>query len=189
MRSLLLAAGMIPLATAVLADRYSDVMGGYAHDHGMTWAADPAIVAAIRAQNDRTAGLAQDDIDSLDLTWRQEIGKRTHPTIDAVLANPVSDMLRARVAESDGVVTEVFIMDARGLNVASSAVTSDYWQGDEAKFSETFGRGAGAMHVGEIEFDVSTQSYQGQVSVAVTDPDSGRAIGAITVGLNAEMLF
>ncbi len=189
MKSLLLAAGLIPLATAAFSDRYAEVMGGYAHDHVMTWAADPAIVAAIRAQNDQTAGLAQQDIDSLDQTWQQEVGKGTHPTIDTVLTNPVSDMLRARVAESDGVVTEVFIMDARGLNVASSAVTSDYWQGDEAKFSQSFGRGAGAVHVGEIEFDDSTQTYQGQVSVAVTDPDSGLPIGAITVGLNAEMLF
>ncbi len=38
-------------------------------------------------------------------------------------------------------MTEVFVMDARGLNVAASDVTSDYWQGDEEKFSETFPKG------------------------------------------------
>jgi hypothetical protein len=80
-------------------------------------------------------------------------------------------------------------MDARGLNVAASTPTSDYWQGDEAKFTDTYSQGPGAIHVGDVEFDESTQSYQGQVSIVVVDPDTGNPIGAITVGLNAEALM
>ena len=34
--------------------------------------------------------------------------------------------------------TEVFLMDNQGANVAMTNKTSDYWQGDEAKFIESF---------------------------------------------------
>ena len=41
----------------------------------------------------------------------------------------------------------------------------------------------------EVEFDESTQTFQGQVSVTIVDPASGEAIGAMTLGLNAEALM
>ena len=75
---------------------------------------------------------------------------------------------------------------ARGLNVAASAVTSDYWQGDEAKWQETFLAGPGASHVSEIEEDESTQTFQVQVSLPVVD--GGSPIGAITLGVDIERL-
>jgi hypothetical protein len=87
-----------------------------------------------------------------------------------------------------GLFTEIFVTDSVGLNVAASDVTSDYWQGDEAKFTESFGAGPGAVHLGEIEFDESTQMYQSQVSVPVLDPESGAPIGAATFGVNVELL-
>ena len=68
-------------------------------------------------------------------------------------------------------------------------MTSDYWQGDEAKVQKTFGAGAGAVFVDEIELDESTQTYQGQVSFALTDPASGEVIGAVTIGLAASAFY
>ena len=78
-------------------------------------------------------------------------------------------------------------MDQVGLNVAVSEPTSDYWQGDEAKWSQTYLAGAGAMHVSDVELDESTQTYQAQVSLTVVDA-SGAPIGAITFGVNVEYL-
>ena len=80
-------------------------------------------------------------------------------------------------------------MDAQGLNVAASDMTSDYWQGDEAKHSETYGAGPDGFHISEIEFDDSTQRYQAQVSFTLIDPATGSAIGAVTVGVDAESLM
>ena len=80
-------------------------------------------------------------------------------------------------------------MDAQGLNVAASSVTSDYWQGDEAKHQETYGKGAGAVHFSAIEFDESSQMYQAQISISLSDPDSGAVIGAMTIGVDADSLM
>jgi hypothetical protein len=76
-----------------------------------------------------------------------------------------------------------------GLNVAASAMTSDMWQGDEAKFTETYSIGAGAVHFSEVELDESTQRYQAQISLTIVDPASGEPIGAMTVGVDAEALL
>ncbi|WP_138423212.1 cache domain-containing protein [Maritimibacter alexandrii] len=189
MKSLLATALALGLATPVLADDASTAMGAFLDENVAPWATDPVLVDAIRAQNEAHAGLTQANIDAMDQAWRNEVGQADTPTISRVIDSAASDFLRARVDASAGAITEVFIMDDHGLNVAASATTSDFWQGDEAKFSETYGVGADARHFSEIEKDESTRSYQGQASFAITDPDSGEVIGAMTVGINAEALF
>jgi len=79
-------------------------------------------------------------------------------------------------------------MDAKGLNVGQSDPTSDYWQGDEAKWQKTFSAGADAVFVDEVEQDESTQQLQSQASFTISDPETGEPIGAATAGINLEML-
>lgn len=178
-----LAAGMAQ------ADDFAPAMQEFLETELGNWASDAAFVSAINAQNAQTAGYDQAMIDELDKKWRAEVGMADTPTIAPVMESALSEVLRERVEAAGGRITEVFVMDARGLNVAASDVTSDYWQGDEAKFTETYGRGPGASHLGEVEFDESTQTYQGQISLTIVDPSSGQAIGAVTVGVDAESLM
>ena len=79
-------------------------------------------------------------------------------------------------------ISVIFVMDNQGANVAMTDKTSDYWQGDEAKFKNSFGKGS--VFVDEVEFDDSTQAYLCQVSVPVTD--GGAVIGAITFGIDVD---
>lgn len=188
-RSLILATAALLAAPTANAQDYQSQMLSYLQDEIMPWASESVLIDAVRAQNDTTAAYTQADIDALDAAWRNEIALSDRPTIDPVLDNAASEFLRERVAEAGGTITEVFIMDARGLNVAASDVTSDYWQGDEAKFSETFPNGAGASHISEVEYDESTQSYQAQISFPIVDPVSNEVVGAATVGVNADALF
>lgn len=171
------------------ADEFRPALEAYLEAELRGWIEDPIIIEAVKAQNDRTADYDQDDIDSLDTDWRNTVDSGGSELVDGVLNNTVADFLRARVDAAGGAISEVFAMDAHGLNVAASGPTSDYWQGDEAKFQETYGAGPDAVHFGDIEFDESSQSYQGQISVVLTDPDSGAPIGAITIGVNAEALL
>jgi len=146
------------------------------------------VVSAVKAQNGETAGYDQAKIDALDKQWRAEADAADQPMIDAVLENDLSAYLADAQGGSDGLFTEIFVMDAKGLNVGQSDVTSDYWQGDEAKWKETFLKGKDAVHIGDLEQDDSTQQLQSQVSVSVTDPASGEVIGAVTFGVNVDKL-
>ncbi len=77
-------------------------------------------------------------------------------------------------------------MDNQGTNVAMTDKTSDYWQGDEAKFQKSFNGGNGAVFVDEVEFDDSSQAYLVQVSVPVKDGDT--VIGAIPFGIDVDQV-
>lgn len=177
------------VAGSAFADDFTPAMRTYLEAQVLPWAHDRVIVEAVRAQNRRTTTLSQADIDALDLRWRAEVGTAEMPTIAPVIGNAASDFLRARVEAAGGTITEVFVMDARGLNVAASEATSDFWQGDEEKFTETFAVGPGAIHFSEVEFDESSQRYQGQVSIALIDQETQGVIGAMTIGLDADTLF
>lgn len=147
------------------------------------------IIDAVTAQNAEHAGLSDADIAAMDQDWRAAADAGGGAIIDDVLSRPLSGYLRQLQESSDGLITEVFVMDNRGLNVGQSAVTSDYMQGDEAKWQETFGVGPDVVFVDELEFDESTDAFQSQVSGTITDPATGEAIGAITVGVNVEGLL
>jgi len=189
MKRLTLSAILLAAASSASANEFAPAMQAYLENEVSAWASNPVLIAAVRAQNAHHAAIDQARIDALDTAWRAEVGAASTPTISPVLSNPAAEFLRKQVAESDGVITELFIMDHVGLNVAASAITSDMWQGDEAKFTESFGKGAQAVHIGEVEFDESSQTFQGQVSIPLVDPADGSVVGAMTIGLNAEALL
>lgn len=173
---------------ASFANEFADELQSLAGGQIAEIAASAEIISAVKAQNTETAGYDQGKIDELDKTWRAEADAVDQPMIDAVLDNDLSAYLADLQSNSGGLFTEIFVMDSKGLNVGQSDVTSDYWQGDEAKWKDTFPAGKGAVHLGELEKDDSTQQLQSQVSVSVTDPDTGENIGAVTFGVNVENL-
>lgn len=192
MHKFLATLGLVALAAQTApatANEFAPALSKYLQDEISTWMNDPVLIEAVIAQNAANAGLSQADIDSMDQAWRAQVGDANSPMIAPVLQNPASDFLRARVSDSGGVITEAFAMDAHGLNVAASAVTSDMWQGDEEKFTKTYPVGAGAVHLSDVEFDESTQSYQAQISVPLLHPETREPLGALTVGVNAEALM
>ena len=152
------------------------------------WLSDPVVVEAVKAQNAETAGLSEGDIDALDKQWRAEAKTGSGPLIDKVLGNKLSAFLKEKKASSDGLFAEVFIMDAKGLNVGQSDITSDYMQGDEDKWQKTYPVGPDAVFIDDVEFDDSSGQFQSQVNATVVDPANGQAIGAITIGINVEKL-
>ena len=189
MKRPLTAAALLLAALPAFANDAEPKMREYLETQISTWAQNPVLIEAVRAQNATSEGYSQAQIDEMDQAWRAEVGMATSAVIDPVLHNAASDFLRSVVGDAGGVITEVFVMDSRGLNVATSDVTSDYWQGDEEKFTETYPHGPEGVHFGEIEFDESSQTYQGQISFSLVDPATNAVVGAMTVGVNAETFF
>ena len=185
------------LSTASFADDAAEIKAkaeDYTKSEVAKWVADADVVAALSAANSSNAAYDQGKIDELDKQWRAEVGAAAHPLIDQVMASSASTKAKSWCSGAGGVVTEVIIMDNKGLNVPDAvlplaALTSDYWQGDEPKYQNTFPKGAGTVFVDEVEQDSSTQKFQVQSSMTVVDPASGQPIGVVTVGLDAEGLM
>lgn len=173
---------------ASLANEYEPQLRDLFEQRLQTWLQNPMLIEAINKQNEDHADLTDAEIEKLDQDWRSQAKNGGGPLVDRILANDASAYLLDKKNKSDDLVTEVFIMDNKGLNVAVSDVTSDYMQGDEAKWQKTYGQGVGQVFVDEVEFDDSSETFQSQVSATVVDPSSGKAIGAITFGINIEEL-
>lgn len=144
-------------------------------------ASSSAIVSAVKAQNAK--GTSLDEIKKLDEKWLKTAGYD-----DFMKSMMNSDCARAlnQAAKSNPYIVEAFVMDAQGANVCMIDKTSDYWQGDEAKHEKAYAGGKGNVFVDKVKFDESTQSYIAQISVPVVDGD--KAIGAVTFGVNVEMV-
>jgi hypothetical protein len=151
-------------------------------------AEDPVVIGALTQQNAANGSLAQAEIDKLDKQWRSEVEGQDKSLINQVLANDLSNYLKKVSDQAGGLYTEIFVMDSKGLNAGQSAVTSDYWQGDEDKWTKTYAAGPDAVFVDEVEKDESTQMLQSQVSFTVVDPATKQVIGAITFGVNLDQL-
>ena len=145
------------------------------------------LIDAIAEHNIKSKSYKQDKIDALDRQWREEIGASDQPLIMSILSTGVSRYLKKVQMESDGLFTEIFIMDQKGINVAQSAITSDYWQGDEEHWIHSYKAGTNAIAIGHMNVDESTQILQSHISIPIVD-NWGKPIGAITIGVDVQML-
>ena len=140
---------------------------------------DAVIVEAVKAENAK--GKTIDQVKAKDKEWIATAGIADY--MKAIMESECGNYLRS-IQKSAVYFAEIFVMDNLGANVAMTDKTSDYWQGDEAKFKKAFNGGSGAVFVDQVKFDDSAQAYLVQVSVPVWD--GGQAIGAITFGIDVD---
>lgn len=142
---------------------------------------DPIIVKAVRNENAKRKSLNQ--IQDMDKKWKATPGIADY--MQALMDSECGRYLRS-IQNGTPFYAEIFVMDNQGANVAMTDKTSDYWQGDEAKFKNSYNNGKGAVFVDDVEFDDSSQAYLVQVSVPVKDGDA--VIGAITFGIDMDKI-
>lgn len=174
--TLLLLAVSLPLFAEEAPDSVKNLAGDLT-----AWGMDATLIEAVKVQNAK--GLSLDAIKARDTEWRGVDGLDSE--MKAMMASPAAKKM-LEFEKSKPYFFEIFLMDNQGANVAMTNKTSDYWQGDEAKWQESFKGGTGATHIGDVEFDESAQAYLVQVSVPVVE--GGKAIGAMTIGVNIDVL-
>ncbi len=141
--------------------------------------ADPIIIKAVKAENSKSKTL--DGIKKWDEKWKSTPGIADF--MKTMMESECGKHLRT-LQDASPYYAELFVMDNLGANVCMTDKTSDYWQGDEAKFTKSYKSGSGGLHISDVKFDDSTQVYVVQVSVPVID--GGDVIGAITVGIDVD---
>jgi hypothetical protein len=137
-------------------------------------ASDPELLQAVLAKN------AQRETDEQIRTRdRQWINNPADPLRRALTESRCAERLRELVKD-DPLVAEVILMDEHGANVCVSKATSDYWQGDEAKWEKTFREGLDPF-VDAPAFDLSSGVFAVQLSVPVRK--EATRVGALTLTL------
>jgi hypothetical protein len=141
------------------------------------WTADPIVIRAIEAQNKE--GNSLEKIKEMDRAWTA--AAELTPEMKDMISNECSTKLKKLSSELPAVI-ETFVMDAQGANVCMTNRTSDYWQGDEAKWKDAFNNGKGAEIVSQRQYDESSKATLVHVSLPVMS--GGKAIGVVTCGIN-----
>lgn len=143
---------------------------------------NPVLVAEVAAQNSKNISL--DTIKNTDNEWKAKEGRL--PLFEQLMANTTAGEL-GKIVDEFPVILECFVMDNKGAIVGQYNETTDYWQGDEPKWRNSYNDGKGGVDVGPLEIDQSTALAQQQISLPIIDGD-GRGIGAITYGLDVNAL-
>lgn len=157
------------------------------HDHLFEhWRNDPGLIAAVKAQNAQNKAVSIQQIHQLDQQWldEQRLPKDQRELTNRALQNPLADWLREQQTQLDGIVSELIVTDQHGLNVAISEPTTDYWQGDETKFTEPFF--SEQPYMSTLTYDQSTRRFQVHVGTRIRDPQSDATIGVLIIGLDIE---
>jgi hypothetical protein len=166
-------------AVVYTGEKASQKVVDFAHSALVNLGTDPVIVKAVRYENEKKKSLVQ--IKEMNEKWKATPGIADY--MKAMMDSECGKHLK-EIQKTKSFYAELFVMDNLGANVCMSNKTSDYWQGDEAKFIRSYNKGEGAVHIGKVKFDDSTRAYLSQVSVPVRD--AGKVIGAVTIGIDIE---
>jgi hypothetical protein len=144
------------------------------------WTQDPLFIAAVVAQNKQHITPAE--IDKRDKNW---VAGKAEPLVKQMTTGPCADHLR-QLAATSPIYSESFVMDDQGALVCANQRTSDYMQGDEAKWIRSFNGGKGAVFIDRPRLDESANEHLAQISLPIMSGD--HAIGAITIGIKVDKL-
>jgi hypothetical protein len=160
----------------------SDKFKAFAKEKLLPLCTNAVLIKAVQEQNAKKMTL--DDIKKTDKEWSE--AEDELPIQKELLNNECAKTLTAFVKENDAVV-EGFVMDNQGANVGQNALTSDYWQGDEDKWKNSYNEGKGGVDVGKVKFDKSANTQLQQISLPIIN-EKGEVIGAVTYGLDTAKL-
>lgn len=146
------------------------------------WSNSNVVHFTLSERNKKNASVDQAKIDALDKQWREERKSEDQPLITAVLSSPLSGYLTRIQARSLGLYSELFVMDNKGLNAGQSAITSDYWQGDEDKWQKTFLVSPDAVFIDKPEYHKETGTWRVQLNMTLAKDQA--PVGSVTVEVN-----
>lgn len=144
-------------------------------------AASPEVIETVKAANARQLSKAQ--IMELDRKWIKLKGRL--PEAEQIKESKASALLSQEM-NRQSYFKEAILTGNQGETVAMNIVTSDYWQGDEEKFTAIFDTNLPSRkpdsHISRARWDDSTKAMIAQVSVPVYDGEN--MIGTLTVGVD-----
>lgn len=148
--------------------------------------ANKDVVAAVVRQNNANKSKSPNQLTKIDEQWQLtfKVGDFNFPK--SIVNQALSQVLKQVSLDSKDLLSEIIVMDERGYNVAMLDMTSDYWQGDENKFTQVYAKTAQTLYFDQIKYDASSRRFQVQVSAPLFDPKNQAAIGAITLGVDVD---
>jgi len=155
-------------------------------DKIMRWKNHTGLQKILQQRKHPVFNLTKQEIEKEDEKWRQAFVSDNYAYRNRFIDSSLSSYLSTEKKISEGLITEIFVTDARGLNVAVSDITSDYWQGDEDKFTQAFAKPSNSLFFDVIRYDESTRHFQSHISVSLYDAKGKEPLGVMVIGVDIE---
>jgi ABC-type amino acid transport substrate-binding protein len=153
------------------------------------WKHLPKLESMLKERNLASRRFSQQVIAERDKKWTQAFLQDDFSYSIDLVNQELSAQLREMKKQSQDMITEIIVTDARGLNLGISDMTSDYWQGDEDKFTQVFGAPVNTMFFGDIKYDESTKRFQLQLSVPLYSEEKFEPLGVMIFGVDVEKVL
>ena len=137
------------------------------------------VIAELEIQNETYSGDPASivaELEEVDQIWRNAADD--HPLIVSALNNNLAANLYS-FHDTFPEHVEVFVTDKFGALIATNNRTSDYYQADEAWWQEAYNEGEGGIHIGEPEFDESSDTLGINMAVPIFSVGSREIVGIL----------
>jgi hypothetical protein len=176
----------------VLAETTARAVEQFVHDRVVNVGAvadESLVVAAAEASNRLLAPVSEEAlaerIRDVEQGWN---GIPSASIVSGILSSDAAGRLR-RYLELDPRFLRITVTDARGVTVAATHKTLDYFQADEEFWQAIHAEGRGAVSVTKILYDEVTKSSYVGVGVPIVEESTGRFIGAVDALVDVSSLF
>ena len=138
-----------------------------------------AIVDAVAVANQKYQGRSDaefaDQVAKIEKTWNTPAAE---PLVREILSTPASRLLRKH-QQYDPLLLRITVTDVRGVVVAATHKTVDYFQADEEYWQDIYASGRGAVSITDILYDdVTKASYIG-IGMPILEEGTSRFIGTV----------
>lgn len=120
-----------------------------------SFTAEAEFVSLVEQSQSKNANLSMAEIQQLDKKWQSE--GENDSFVNGFMTNSIAASLFRFQEDNPGFV-ELFVTDAKGLNIGQTNKTSDYYQADEDWWTGAYNNGSGRAYFGKIEYDESAKS-------------------------------
>lgn len=150
------------------------------------WRHLPGLEKLLKEQNLRAGSRSQATLMAIDAEWRSAFLRGDLEFASKQVDPVISAQLREIKKQSQNLLTEIIVTDFYGANVAISDMTSDYWQGDEEKYTGVFGKPEDSVYFSDITYDESTKLFQIHMSIPLYASSKADPLGVMVLGINVE---
>ena len=177
---------------ASLARSSAQQVSAYVHDRVVQvamLARMPAVVEAVVQANSASAGISdasfKEKVARTEQIWNSS---QADPIVKAMLSSPAARSFQELLA-IDRRFLRITLTDERGVAIAASHKTLDYYQADEDFWLSIYANGRGAVNLTDILYDdVTKQNYIG-IGMPVVEAGTNRFIGAMDVLMDVTNMF
>ncbi|MED5422137.1 MAG: hypothetical protein VX740_01735, partial [Pseudomonadota bacterium] len=125
---------------------------------------NPEIIALLNEENKRVK--TPQYINEMEEKWKDPSAE--NKVIADILNRETSVFLKEYVEENP-YYNEIYVIDFQGALTAASNATTDYFQGDEAPYLYIRQYGNAAFFVGNVEGDISSQSFGQKIALPILE--------------------